>query len=362
MNPAVVAAGARNVRRHRAALITAALFAPCACGTMLTVGFGASGAGDWWMDQANAAQCSTSVAPGEQMGSWNPTQTGNAAVFVAIAQERGLPAKAPLVGVATSMQEAKLLNLASRAVPESMQYPNDGVADGDHDSVNLLQQRTSQGWGTIAQLMDVRYAVGKFYDALVLVPGWEQMPVWLAAQRVQRSALPLAYAQWEDDATALVAQLGVVPSSGGGCGGTVVGGYALPLPKDKIVPPLRPHHDYPAVDIPVPEGTPVYAITGGTVRAFVEAGGCGNGVAVTDAGGNEWMYCHSSQVLVSGGPVNPGDQLSLSGTTGASTGPHLHVQLRTGGRLVCPQPVIEAVFAGQPAPAVESLPSSGCVG
>lgn len=349
MNPALVAATAQRARRHKAAIITAALFAPCACGTMLTVGFGASGAGDWWMDQANAAQCSTSVAPGEQMGQWNPEQTGNAAVIVAESQRRNLPGKAMVVAVATAMQESRLLNLDH----------------GDLDSLGLFQQRPSQGWGTVAQILDPTYAAGKFYDRLVTVAGWEDMPVWQAAQRVQASAFPMAYAQWEDDATALVVQLGVVPSSGGGCGGTVVGGFALPLPKDKIVPPLRPHHDYPAVDIPVPEGTPVYAITGGTVRSFVEAGGCGNGVAVTDAGGNEWMYCHSSQVLVSGGTVNPGDQLSLSGTTGASTGPHLHVQLRRGGpqgSLVCPQPVIEAVYAGQPAPAVESLPSSGCVG
>jgi hypothetical protein len=77
----------------------------------------------------------------------------------------------------------------------------------DHDSVGLFQQRPSQGWGTVAQLMDPVYAAGVFFDRLARVPGWASMSVSGAAQAVQRSAFPGAYQKHQPLAEQVVAAL-----------------------------------------------------------------------------------------------------------------------------------------------------------
>ena len=89
------------------------------------------------------------------------------------------------------MQESKLQNLGHLG------------AKNDHDSLGLFQQRPSMGWGSKAQLTDPVYSATAFYLALQRVPGWKSMKITVAAQRVQRSAYPNAYAKWEKDATAL---------------------------------------------------------------------------------------------------------------------------------------------------------------
>ena len=82
------------------------------------------------------------------------------------------------VALAAALQESNLLNLPY----------------GDRDSLGLFQQRPSQGWGTAAQILDPAYAASAFYARLVDVPGWESLPVTQAAQLVQSSADPGAYA------------------------------------------------------------------------------------------------------------------------------------------------------------------------
>jgi hypothetical protein len=137
---------------------------------------------------------------------------------------------------------------------------------------------------------------------------------------------------------------------------------SLPLPASTIGRPLTNHHDHPSVDIPVPEGTPVSAIEGGTVAIFNEAR-CGLGVQVTTSTGNQWKYCHLSRRDVTSGRIAAGTQIGASGNTGnPSTGAHLHVQVKVGNVLRCPQPLIGAVLDRQAVPPVESLPSTGCVG
>lgn len=74
---------------------------------------------------------------------------------------------------------------------------------GDRDSLGLFQQRPSQGWGSAQQIRDPVYASEQFYKHLLKVDGWQQMTVTQAAQAVQKSGLPDAYAQWENLATAL---------------------------------------------------------------------------------------------------------------------------------------------------------------
>jgi hypothetical protein len=122
---------------------------------------------------------------------WDSEQTGNAALIVAVGQARGVPAWGWVVAVATAMQESRLRNLPG----------------GDRDSIGLFQQRPSQGWGTPTQLRSPAYQAGKFYDALLAVPGWQAMPLTQASDLVQRSAFPSASARWTRPATVLVAKL-----------------------------------------------------------------------------------------------------------------------------------------------------------
>jgi hypothetical protein len=118
-------------------------------------------------------------------------QAENASIIAAVAQRRGLPARAVSIALATAIQESKLQNLEG----------------GDRDSVGIFQQRPSQGWGAPRQLRDPYYAANAFYDALVQVDGYEQMPITQAAQAVQRSAFPDAYADHEADGRVIASAL-----------------------------------------------------------------------------------------------------------------------------------------------------------
>ncbi|WP_229789403.1 hypothetical protein [Pilimelia terevasa] len=134
------------------------------------------------------------------------TQMANAQVIVLAARKRKLPSRAMLVGLMTAMQETNLRNLANPGVPASLRHQNDGTGT-DHDSVGVFQQRPSQGWGSVAELMDPHYAAGAFFGRLERTPGWEKLPLTRAAQTVQRSAFPSAYAKHETKARKIVAAL-----------------------------------------------------------------------------------------------------------------------------------------------------------
>lgn len=130
-------------------------------------------------------------------------QMDNAATVVRVGRKLGLPRQGLIVAIATAMQESDLYNLASDVVPESQAYPHQGSA-ADYDSVGLFQQRPSTGWGAVADLMKPAYAAQKFFAALLEVSGWQQLSVTEAAQAVQASAFPDAYAQHEGRATTVV--------------------------------------------------------------------------------------------------------------------------------------------------------------
>ncbi|MBW1602940.1 hypothetical protein JJV70_12650 [Streptomyces sp. JJ66] len=120
-----------------------------------------------------------------------PEMARNAAAIGAVGSARGLPERAVTIALATAMQESSLRN----------------IDHGDRDSLGLFQQRPSQGWGTPEQIMDPVYAAGKFYEGLVEVPGYTDLPLTVAAQEVQRSGFPDAYAKHEPQAALLTAAL-----------------------------------------------------------------------------------------------------------------------------------------------------------
>ena len=137
------------------------------------------------------ASVGCTVTVGTTTFSFGLDQAENATTIAAIGRELRMPDHAVTVAMAAALQESNLHNLSY----------------GDRDSVGLFQQRPSQGWGTTNQLMTPSYAATAFYDALQHVPNWRDLPVTVAAQRVQRSAAPDAYAKWEPQARSLAIAL-----------------------------------------------------------------------------------------------------------------------------------------------------------
>lgn len=171
-------------------------------------------------------------------GPWDAEQLDNARTILTVGQRLNVPPRGQIVAIATALQESGLHNLAY----------------GDADSVGIFQQRPSAGWGTADQILDPAHAAERFYQALLAVPDWQAMPVTQAAQNVQRSAHPLAYADDEAAATALYAALSIGDSTGAGTRSPALGGTGCPTAGGDGLPPLA------GVEVPVgftlPSGTP----------------------------------------------------------------------------------------------------------
>ncbi|MQT04524.1 hypothetical protein FF041_31515 [Streptomyces jumonjinensis] len=145
------------------------------------------------LSDSGAPRCVVHAAPGAGGPSYelSTEMAANAATVAAVGTARGLPERAVTIALATALQESALRNI---------EY-------GDRDSLGLFQQRPSKGWGTPEQILDPVYSAGKFYEQLAEVPGYSRLPLTVAAQRVQRSGFPQAYAKHEPDASLLAAAL-----------------------------------------------------------------------------------------------------------------------------------------------------------
>lgn len=162
--------------------------------------------------------------------------------------------------------------------------------------------------------------------------------------------------RWTNQPGYVVADAVRISSSTGGVS------FALPLPRSALPRSEYddPHHDYPAIDLPVGTGTPAYAVRAGTV-VVIDDSSCGRGINLTGTDGAVYTYCHFSAWSVgNGASVVPGQQIGLTGNTGNSTGPHLHFGIRTGSTRRCPQNFLLAVYDGATPPAASSLPTTGC--
>jgi LysM repeat protein len=127
----------------------------------------------------------------------------NAAIIIQVGRELGVPDRGIVIALAAAMQESSLRN----------------INYGDRDSLGLFQQRPSTGWGTPDQILNASHAARLFYGGpsnpnkgitrgLLDIRGWQSMSLTQAAQAVQISAYPNAYAKWETSATSWLAQLG----------------------------------------------------------------------------------------------------------------------------------------------------------
>lgn len=154
-------------------------------------------------------------------------------------------------------------------------------------------------------------------------------------------------------------------------------GYALPLDRALIAahPSMldKPHHDYPAIDLLIPVGSPVYAVRGGTIAKIADwpfncwrlgrcDDTCGVGMSVRADDGASYTYCHGSRLngLRAGETVTTGQLIMWSGDTGRSGTPHLHFEIRVDRQQRCPQQFLRSIFETGLAPQPATLPANGC--
>ncbi|MCA2215867.1 M23 family metallopeptidase [Jidongwangia harbinensis] len=271
-------------------------------------------------------------------------QIRNAAIIINVGSDLKLPPRAWVIAVATAMQESRLTNLGFLG------------ERNDHDSLGLFQQRPSTGWGTPAQVQDPVYASRKFYEKLQTVKGWERMSLTRAAQRVQRSAYPNAYAKHESLAAQIVNLLtnGAANAVGDSlamvcaAGGKIAaGGWTIPLKSvvgSGFRTRSRPTHQ--GVDLIVGKYTPIAAVASGVVSVmkcdedrrgrrscnvdgYPGKGGCGWMVEIVHAGNEMTRYCHLIQrpSVDVGDEVAAGQPIGRVGSSGNSSGPHLHFEV-----------------------------------
>ncbi|WP_436525699.1 M23 family metallopeptidase [Actinoplanes sp. HUAS TT8] len=271
-------------------------------------------------------------------------QVRNAAVIINVGAKLKMPPRAWVIAVATAMQESRLSNLGNLG------------SRNDHDSLGLFQQRPSSGWGTPKEIQNPEYAATKFYEKLKTISGWEDMSLTRAAQAVQISAYPDAYAKHEPAATQIVNMLahGAANAVGNslsmscaGAGQIAASGWTVPVKAEVgsgFRSPERPNHQ--GVDLIVSRYTPIVAAASGIVSVvkcdedfkgrktcnvdgYPGKGGCGWMVEIQHAGNVMTRYCHMVQkpFVTVNQKVIAGQVIGKVGTSGNSSGPHLHFEV-----------------------------------
>lgn len=299
----------------------------------------------------------------------NQTQLTHAATIITIGGEiEGVGRPGIKIALMAALTESTLRMLANTgAYPESGDFPNDGNGS-DHDSLGLFQMRPAAGWGTVAELMDSQYQARAFFGGpsgpnypsprgLLEIPGWQQMDPGEAAQAVEVSAYPDRYRNYEPVAeTILDALTGASGGVGqaGPAGAMVAAGsvaasarVVFPLPAGTWVltssfgPRIHPITGEPSfhtgTDFAAADGTPILAAADGVVTVAEFSGGYGGLIVIehqidgaTVATAYSHMWQHGIHVTA-GDRVVAGQHIGDVGSSGNSTGPHLHFEVRPGG-------------------------------
>lgn len=276
--------------------------------------------------------------------------TGGAALALPLMGATGAQAAtAPAVAPATAPAVAPQLPLPLQAAPAAVEAAPTvyTVAPGDHLSKIAADRHLSGGWQKL--YADNREAVGS--DPSLIHPGLkltlgakaEAAPAEAAPAPVKRSSSGSASAgkgsSGEQDAPAPAPQPKQKPQSGGssteakapsasGWVAPVSGGISTAY---KVAGAMWSSGYHTGVDFIASSGTSVKAVGAGTVVSAGWSGAYGNEVVIKHADGNYSQYAHLSSLSVSAGQsVTGGQSIGLSGSTGNSTGPHLHFEIRTG--------------------------------
>jgi len=291
-------------------------------------------------------------------------QLANAAAVVRTGLEMRIPHRGIVVALATAHQESRFLNYANDGKGDDLRGDQAGIERSlaishqavgtDHGSLGVFQQQWPW-WGSMQELMSPTTAASKFYQHLVSVPGWEAMPVTKAAQTVQRSAYPDAYADDEALAEDLLDDPGLANGSASQavwtgsendalCDSTdpVDGAVATPLARTV---PFTDQHNFGAdgghwarghtgTDLSAACGTPVRAATAGRVIVETDQSWSGPWLVQVSTGEGRlttW-YAHMQSLDVAAGQtVRAGQQIGEVGSLGNSTGCHLHFEVHPRG-------------------------------
>lgn len=362
---------------------------------------------------SGASSAANGCAPGQGLpGNYtgNPiagltkAQMSRAAAIIATGRQMSISDRGIVVALATASQESRFRVYANdgqggdlaadqTGIAASLELPHDAVGT-DHGSLGVFQQQWPW-WGSMQELMDPATSARKFYEALVKVSGWESLPVTVAAQRVQRSAFPDAYADDEQLARQLLTAIGTgaksterdssstheaaeVPDSLPGSTGlpgapeikmindvyvggftdcatttgtTDVGPVTFPLPADSGYVNqnnfgrsgsswAKGHtgNDYSAAC-----GTPVLAATAGTVEVDPSQSSWAGPYFVRISTGPKKLatwYAHMETRTVSDGQkVTAGQQIGTVGNLGNSHGCHLHFEVHPRGGRIYDDPI-----------------------
>ncbi|MPV35938.1 M23 family metallopeptidase [Georgenia subflava] len=298
----------------------------------------------------------------------NRTQLTHAATIIqAGSRIEGVGRDGILVALMAALTESSLRMLTNTsAYPHSTNYPNDGNGS-DHDSLGLFQMRPATGWGTVAELMDPTYQAAAFFGGptgpnhgsprgLLDIPGWKALPKGAAAQEVEVSRYPHRYARFEPVAEQILATL-TSPASGrpeattAGTAPTVappeVTRTVHPLPAGtwsvsseygmRRHPVFGGWRMHTGIDMAAALGTPVLAAAAGRVVVAEHSGSSGNHIGILHTLAGQpvvSVYKHlreGGRLVAVGDAVKAGQVIGEVGSTGTSTGPHLHYEIRPGG-------------------------------
>lgn len=304
---------------------------------------------------AAAVTVDPDTVPDTEVSGYGHDQLVNAAYIIQAGKALNLSARDQTIGVMTAMGESSL---------RVLDY-GDSVGP---DSRGLFQQRDNGAWGSYADRMDPTVSATNFFTKLATIEDRDSLAPTIAAHRVQGNADPYHYATYWDAAVAVVdalsgTQTGLAGSAGDQVCSSVtlsVGelsaqGWALPA-SGPITSPygMRKHPIYgtyklhAGTDIGAACNAPIYAVQAGTVTATgFGVGYGGNGTIVIDHGeGIQTVYLHewASGILVyTGQKVTAGQQIGLVGSSGDSTGCHLHFQVMVNGAPTDPVPAMLSV-------------------
>jgi len=293
-----------------------------------------------------------SSVPAGSVAGYSGEQLVNAAYVLKAGKDLGLDVRDQTIGVMTAMGESSLrvIDYGDTAGP---------------DSRGLFQQRANGAWGSYEDRMDPYISSTNFFKAMMKIPDRESLEPTIVAHRTQRNADPYHYTKFWQPAVDVVESLsGVDTGLGSGAGAGACG---------DLVPGAVNDHGWAspgAGPINSGFGMRLDPVSGAYTRLHagvdLQAGGCdgpiwaahagkvtfagffsdGTGAIVVDHGSDvatRYLHMYSSGILVRvGDEVAAGQQIARVGSSGHSTGCHLHFEVQLHGKSVDPQPFMSA--------------------
>lgn len=300
----------------------------------------------------------------------NKQQLTHAATIISVGSRiEGVTRDGVQIALMAALTESTLRQLANTGTyPESGGYPNDGNGS-DHDSLGLFQMRPQSGWGSVADLMDPEYQAAAFFGGpsgpnypsprgLLDIPSWQSMGKGEVAQAVEVSAYPDRYNNYEPVAEKILVTLTrgastsstatpstTSPSSPGAV--TTSSRVVFPLPEGswvhtgdfgpRVDPLTGENAFHTGTDLAAADGTQIVAAADGVVTVAEFSGGWGGLIVIVhqiDGATVATAYAHMWQHgihVTAGDRVAAGQHIGDVGSSGRSTGPHLHFEVRPGG-------------------------------